>query len=92
MRRVELLAELQATRSRSQEGSVAVLQQGAQAKASVVSAKRSLFPLAVVRVQACELLEASPYLVVKIGNSSRVEAWGRRAQGENHFAEACTAA
>ena len=42
MRRVELLAELQATCSRSQEGSVAVLRQGAQAKASVISTERSL--------------------------------------------------
>lgn len=89
---VQLLAKVNTAAARSKESTMAVLTEGPQPKTPQACAKGGLHPLAIVRVQTEKLFKASPDLVIKPGDSSRVEAGRHSPDGGDHFAESRTAA
>jgi len=89
---VQLPTKLDATSARGKESSMAVLSKGLEAKTPRAGSEHRLRPLLTVRVQAGKLFEARPNLLVKAGDSGRVEARRDSPDGENHFAESGTTA
>ena len=84
---VEFLAQFRATAAGRKEGSVTVLRQGPEAETPTASAQRGLRPLLVVRVEARELLEALPDMVVEAAQSVAMEGRRNSSDRKDHFAE-----